>query len=265
MSQKTRSKNRTIIILVLIVILIILFCLFLFYRINRPLEGTISSIAYNINDKNYRVYIKENDKYVPYLALDNNYNYTHQTILLREHALGGQNSIKGYNGTIDENQIIYDDEKMMGFFLPYEETEVDNFLLNIFPDYFDDDFIKIVNDTEIDVELEAQYTIKRKFFLLSFQEVSGEYYPYGKNARQIAYFTNNDLTIENDYGHEVTWWVRTYGWEDYMFAGYSNLWGTHSGTDTRRSVRPAFTLSGNTKIKEGYLDDRKNPVYFIDY
>lgn len=262
MKHKKRTNIKFWLIALSIFLLIIFFLVSII--ILKPKNNTVSSIAYNVNKTEYRVYIKEGELYTPYLVLDNNYNYTGQTILLREHALSGE--IMAYGG-LGNDQPIHDGEMKMGW-LAYKDTEVDNFLENDFSDYFDSIFINIVNDTIIDVEWldEQDYSeIKRKFFLLSFQEISGEYSAYGKNVKKISYFNKDNLTITNDSGYEVTWWIRTPGWGDYMFVGYNNMWGAHSDTDAKRSVRPAFTMPGDITIKKEYLGDEIGTVYVIDY
>ena len=73
--------------LVLVIILVTSYLATLFIKLDND---TIGSIAYNVNKKNYVVYIKENNKYVTYIVLDNNYNNTNNTLLIRENVLGGE-------------------------------------------------------------------------------------------------------------------------------------------------------------------------------
>ena len=89
-----KSPGKLIIImLVALTFVIVVFC----YRLLIK-QGTISSIAYSSlkSKDDYRVYIKEDGKYVPFLVIDNGYDKG-STLLLREEILAETKRMNEYS------------------------------------------------------------------------------------------------------------------------------------------------------------------------
>jgi len=229
----------------------------------------IGELAYNLTlNKKNRVYIKENEKYVAYLVLHNNFNGTGNTYLLRENVIGGTDGyIEDYNGSIMK-ETIYNGQLKMKKYARYETTEVDNFLNNEFLQRFDEFLLDKILDTELllyDSALERNvYTIKRKFFIPSLTELgcTTTFDETIEDYTELEYFgTNEDLIAQNEAGIEVPWWTRS------QYDGY--CWisgGTHktlTGTDARYGVRPAFIVDSDTKINKILISDFNKEVYIL--
>ena len=98
--KKSPSK-LIIIMLVALTFAIVVFC----YR-TLTSQDTISSIAYSSlkSKDDYRVYIKEDGKYVPFLVIDNGYEEG-STLLLREEILAETKRINEYSSYYKDSEI----------------------------------------------------------------------------------------------------------------------------------------------------------------
>ena len=97
-----RSPGKVVIImLVALTFVIVVFCYRLLIR-----QDTISSIAYSSlkNKDDYRVYIKEDGKYVPFLVIDNGYEEG-STLLLREEILAETKRMNEYRSYYKDSEI----------------------------------------------------------------------------------------------------------------------------------------------------------------
>ena len=97
-----RSPGKVVIImLVAFTFVIVVFCYRLLIR-----QDTISSIAYSrLKSKDdYRVYIKEDGKYVPFLVIDNGYEEG-STLLLREEILAETKRMNEYSSYYKDSEI----------------------------------------------------------------------------------------------------------------------------------------------------------------
>ena len=261
-------KKKSVFSLIIIFLIVILLLIIKFMLLR---DDNIKHIAYNVNKTNYKIYLKENNKYVPYLVLDNNYNGTNSTLIIRENILGGESYTYDYNGSISEEKI-YNKSLLMNQYFNYDETDVDKFLVNEFVHYFDDGFINIINDTEVSVENveminNENYKIKRKFFILSIGELGLENVANQNDQNSIDYFKNNGLIAKNDGNENANYWTRSYsyGLGGYSAIGYSGALISVSGTEAKYGIRPAFTISGKTKIKKQYISQIGKEVLIIDY
>lgn len=235
-------------------------------------ENTIGSIAYDYNSNlDYTIYIKENDKYMPYLVLTYDYNNTNNALCLRKNVVGGENGyIEDYNGTIAKAKVYDGWVKMQNHF-KYQETNVDKYLNGDFKKKFDSNLLDNIYDTELSFsECENgnynNYEINRKFFILSLTELNYDlsFDNKTKNKMKLKYFDNNNLTTVNDIGVKSPYWTRTFDpSKSFYIVGY-NGGVTITGTDAKFGVRPAFTISNKTKIKEVYDKELMQDIYVLD-
>ena len=249
------------IFLVLLIIMVTSYLASLFIKLDND---TIGSIAYNVNKKNYVVYVKENNKYVPYIVIDNNYNGTNNTLLVRENVLGGEEYDLGINGEFTEDRIYK--PSFVQSNKSYENSEVDTFLSKEYSNYLEEGLVSIVNNTTINVykfEDKKDYDINRKFFILSLGEMNvNNSYSTGREY-PLEYFKLG-LAAKNDSGSIVKYWTRTPMNNSYAIINYA---GTYSDCDNtcKHGIRPAFTIPSDTKIKQNRIKDLKRPVNVIRY
>lgn len=271
---KERRWKTLIIIGVSIIILLIMPTIIA--KINTPIleENTIGYISYDYNPTlGYTIYIKENNEYVPYLVLTYNYNDTNNALCLRKNVVGGSEYIEDYNGTIAKDRI-YDGWMEMQHNTKYQETDVDKYLTGDFLKRFDTKLLGKICNTQIsfsEYEYEKgvyhNYEINRQFFILSLTELnySGTKLDNKtKNTMKLKYFNSNDLMAFNDSGVESPYWTRTSYFESgYYMVGYTGVI-TSTGNNARFGVRPAFTISNNTKITKIYDQNLMKNIYVLD-
>ena len=96
-------KNKFIIMTLMLIAVIFLGLIGYKWLIGKD---TISSIAYNSfkNKDDYRVYIKEYDRYVPFLVIDNEYA-PGSTLLLREEILSEERRMNDYSSYYKDSEI----------------------------------------------------------------------------------------------------------------------------------------------------------------
>lgn len=250
-----------------LIIFVIFMIVFLILNIKLYKSDEIGSIAFNINKNDYRIYIKENDKYVSYLVLDNDYANSGNTLVMRENILGGETYIYDYNGSIYKEKI-YDKSFLMNQHCNYDETEVDNFLTNDFIKYFDNKFLSFIINTELniaDVIDNDRYKIERKFFILSLGELNIDNVNEKDDNYSLKYFENNNLIAKNDFNVPVNYWTRSYGWLSYDAIGSTGKEIGLTGSEAKYGIRPVFTISSNTKIIKKYIKEINKDVFVIDY
>ena len=211
---------------------------------------TIRDIAYNINKSHgYKVYIQEDDEYVPYLVLTDDYNGN--CLLLREYML-------------DEPMRVNPNGRFSAY---YENSEIDKYLNNEFLDKLSSEARNKIDDSEIIITAKESLgvcgtetkTIVRKIFLLSYAELGGkESSTNVAEGKQLNYFKSYESRIAKFSSNEVdSWWLRTPNtWYDNVVCGVSidgviGIAGVGGpGNDNLNGIRPAFCLSPNTKIKK---------------
>lgn len=216
-------------------------------NINQP-PTVLGDIAYDVNkDYGYRVYIKEDDKYCPYLVLTNDYNGN--CLLLREYLL---NEFTYYNLPGEYGSY-------------YKNSHIDEYLNNVYYQRLSDDLkdiiinsqIEITTKNAIDTHKKETEIISRKIFLLSANEVnSGLAYIPTKEGPVLSYFKNieNRIALHED-GKADSWMIRTPALEDgntVIAVGYDGSIGVGGINGLNEiyesSVRPAFCLSNETRI-----------------
>lgn len=251
-----KAKNKKIIIGVVAgIILIILLLLSINYFRAKSLtkENTIGSIAYNHNQNQYIVYIKESEKYSPYIVLHNDYNHSGNTILLRKNV-------------IDEPIVKMDDDT-------YKDSYVDLYLSQKFIYSFDNKLIQKINDTKLTFSketngIEKGYTIKRKFFILSNSEIGYSYLFGQDNAKSktvLNYFEDDENKIAyNDENNISPWWTRTSYYYSFDAVGYNGMIMRGINSNEGCGIRPAFTIPSDTKIKKEYNENFNEEILVLD-
>ena len=224
-------------------------------------RGTISSIAYNgfENKDNYRVYIKEYDRYVPFLVIDNEYA-PGSTLLLREEILSEERRMNDYSSYYKDSEI---DRFLNG---EYYNTlkEIHHFIKNTPIEIYSKEAIGFSGD-------ETEY-INRHIFLLSRKELGSKYENEGKKldyfnkaGNWISYY-NGETTSWVRQGEATSWLLRT-PVGAYFSAVFS---ATYEGTlcignaFSLYGIRPAFCVDSSAKIKkkEGIVNGKK--VYVLE-
>lgn len=223
---------------------------------------TINDLAYDINKSlGYTVYLSENEQFVPYLVLTNNYDGN--VLLLRKHLL---DEMKPYNRLTDAPSY-------------YKESEIDKFLNTEFYGILSDKVRDtIVNSTVIITDIESigragtdTQNIQRNVFLLSYTEtaqeeslvnaVEGSFLKYFKDDSNAV----RAMTLSGEY---QSWWLRTpntayfntvYGISQDGYVGVSSVGGTEGIYDN--GVRPAFCLPKDTVVYKG--DVNGDEVFII--
>lgn len=270
------KRWKTFAIMGLVIVAIILMPVII-SMITTPIlkENTIGYIAYDYNSKlGYTIYLKENDKNVPYLVLTYNYNNTNNALCLRKNVVGGENGyIEDYNGTIAKDKV-YDGWLEMTYGVKYQETDVDKYLVEEFTKRFDTRLLNQIYNTELSFSEYGyekgkynNYEINRKFFILSLTELndySAHYDNQTKNKMKLKYFNANNKSTVNDVGVESPYWTRTsYYASQYYMVGYTGG-VTQADGDAKFGVRPAFTIPNDTKIIKTYDRELMQEIYVFD-
>ena len=215
-------------------------------------KDTISSIAYNgfENKDNYRVYIKEYDRYVPFLVIDNEYA-PGSTLLLRE-------------------EILSEERRMNDYSSYYKDSEIDIFLNGLYYDALKEihhliknTSVEIIKDEAIGSTGEGTENINRNVFLLSEKELA---YSFGIEGKKLRYFCNPENRLCYLNGEPVGWLLRTPSlW--YRSVVYGITYDGMLSSDNSFSgygIRPAFCVDSSAKIKkkEGIVNGKK--VYVLE-
>lgn len=154
----------------------------------------------------------------------------------------------------------------------YESTSVDDFLLNTFPNRFEQKFLDAINNTKILISTynNGDYNnteINRKFFILSFLELNttDTWENKSTNQTRLKYFENDNRRVaKNDAGITVAYWTRTYAWGSFGAVGLNGSIITQTSSEARYGVRPALTINSNTKIKKVYNQEYNKEIWILD-
>ena len=277
--MKLLKKKSAIILMIIGLVGILAYTLgFNFAKIKSVFViRTLSDIAYDVNPSyGYTVYIRENNKYVPYLVLTNNYENTNMALVLRKNIIGS-----GEVDTARKNCWEADSYKGTKPFSEnhrYDKTKMDYFLNNDFIKLFDTEISSIIDNTNIEIEylLDDSMRIKRKVFLLSTSEL-GYFkdfdlfklkltYGYANEGKPLKYFkdSNDKRATLEDEKTIVPWWTRTYGSSYYCAVGFDEGLITESSTDEYYGVRPAFCIPNTTVIEKSNSILSEQNVYVIE-
>ena len=224
-------------------------------------KDKISFIAYNKfkEEDDYRVYVKEDGKYVPFLVIANEY-VPGSTLLLRESILSELRRVNEYNSYYKDSEI---DRFLNG---EYYSTlkEIHHLIKNTPIEIYSKDSIGFSGD-------ETEY-INRHIFLLSMKELG---YGYENEGKKLDYFNkvenwisyyNGEATSWGRQGEATSWLLRT-PVGAYFSAVFS---ATYEGTlcignaFSLYGIRPAFCVDSLAKIKkkEGIVNGEK--VYVLE-
>ena len=265
-------KNKKLILLVIIfVIVIISVLIFNVLKSNRYSNDTIGSLAYNYTKNEEDVYLLEEGKYIPYIVLHNNYSNNSDTLLLRKNVIGNGEYYMGYNGSITIEKI-YKSHLQMSNVEDYEESAVDNFLLNDFPQKFDQNFLNIVNNTKLSFSLinngnYNNYEINSQFFIILFLILNtlDVWQNKSSNKTVLKYFEDDSKRVaQNDAGITVVYWTRTHAWSGFGAIGLNGSIITQTSSQAKYGIRPALTINSNTKIKQIYSEEHNKDIWILD-
>lgn len=209
----------------------------------------LEDIAYDVEPSfGYRVYLVENEEYVPYLVLTNQYNGL--CLLLREYLM--------------EEVMIYDQGRDCSAY--YENSGIDCYLNESFYGLFSSSTAELIQETDIVITAEESLgyggdvvtTIQRRVFLLSYAELNHTLFrTMLKEGDQLSYFSNADRRIAyHENGRPGSWWIRTASTAGNALACGVNPTGsvgcggiyTIAGL-SYNGVRPAFCLPCDTPIE----------------
>ena len=224
-------------------------------------KDTISSIVYN-NFKgkdDYRVYVKEDGKYVPFLVIANEY-VPGSTLLLRESILSELRRVNEYNSYYKDSEI---DRFLNGEY--YNKLKGIHHLIKNTP-------IEIYSEEAIGFSGDETEYINRHIFLLSRKELGSKYENEGK---KLDYFNKAENWISY-YNGETTSWVRQGEATSWLLrtpvgAYFSAVFSaTYDGAVSIGNafslygIRPALCVDSSTKIieKEGIVYGKK--VYVLE-
>ena len=113
--ENHKDVKWTMILSVALCLLLLGGCKQMSLQTDKERNLTIKNIAYDVNKKlGYTIYLRENEQYVPYLVLTNDYGGN--VLLLRKHLLDETETYNGQTATPSY----------------YEDSEIDKFLNNVF-------------------------------------------------------------------------------------------------------------------------------------
>ena len=199
---------------------------------------TISELAYNRTGAIDCVYILENDDYVPFLILTEDYGGN--TLLVRHDVLDEPRAISDYSSY-------------------YGSSEIDSYLNDEYIDCLPDisrqiviSNIEITNEDALGKSEISTETIDRKIFLLSCNEVGiKDSVNIAEEGDELEYFKNPEQRVVYMNGEAYSWWLRTpntyflsctYVLGDNNKIGYTNSYDING-------IRPAFCVDGDTPIE----------------
>ena len=215
-------------------------------------QDTISSIAYSSlkSEDDYRVYIKEDGKYVPFLVIDNGYEKG-STLLLREEILAETKRMNEYSSYYKDSEI---DRYLNGSY--YENLKGIHSLI-------ESTAVEIVKDEAIGSTGDGTENINRNVFLLSAYELG---FDMEKEGKRLGYFSIPDNRICYLSGESVSWLLRTPNtWEHSVvccltYDGALGSWNAYA----KCGIRPAFCVDSLAKIKKkvGIIEGKE--VYVLE-
>ena len=215
-------------------------------------KDKISFIAYNkFKEKDdYRVYVKEDGKYIPFLVIANEY-VPGSTLLLRE-------------------SILDEFRRMNDYSSYYKDSEIDRFLNS---EYYNTlkEIHRLIKNTPIEIYSkeaigfsgdETEY-INRHIFLLSRKELCSDFENEGK---ELDYFNEVKNRISYYNGKPMSWLLRTPvgSYFSAVFGVIDNGGVSIGNSFNEYGIRPAFCVDSSAKIKkkEGIINGKK--VYVLE-
>lgn len=212
---------------------------------------TIGELAYDVNEKDgYTVYIKENEIYVPFLVITNDYDGN--TLLLREEVLEREYPFS-------ENDDDYYAVSLIDAFL---NSEYYNCFENSVKELIMDSAVTISKDFPNIFEIEQ---IQRKIFLLSCSEVNISMGITNTDGETLKYFDQIEHNICYRNGEPAGWWLRSKYLPERSLVWLVSADGTIGGGAVQYlgGVRPAFCISSSTNITKEQVS-QKLEGYVLD-
>ena len=214
--------------------------------------GTISSIAYNKfkGKDDYRVYVKEDGKYVPFLVIANEY-VPGSTLLLRESVLDEFRRMNDYSSY-------------------YKDSEIDRFLNSEYYNSLKEihyaiksTSVEITKEEAVGFSYDETEYIDRYVFLLSRKELD---YDFENEGKKLRYFCNPENRLCYLDGEPVGWLLRTPATPYFSVVSGITYDGMLSSDNSFSGygIRPAFCVDSSAKIKkkEGIVNGKK--VYVLE-
>jgi len=227
-------------------------CLFFLSGCNRKpmVYETLGDMIHHLPlDEEARVFLLESDVPTPYFVLDEDDDGC--CMLLRERLL-------------DEVMRYSIDPEVSG---DYEDSIIDHFLVEEFPTRFSTVLRKAITETDVVItDIESigscgteMKSIRRQFFLLSYEQVGGaKARVCPAEGTRLKRLGSKQLMAQTDSGISSGWWLRTPNtWYVDMVNVVSQdggIGGHFTGTqseDIRMGVRPALRLRADTPIYSG--------------
>ena len=223
---------------------------------------TVNDISYDKNKNlGYTVYLTENEVFIPYLVITNDYDGN--ALLIRKHLL---DELKPYNG-----------QSLVPSY--YGESQIDIFLNDVYLNSLADSIKeKIIDSTVIITDIESigrvgtdTCNIQRKIFLLSYTETAQEEsLANAVEGNPLQYFKDDMDAVRttSGSGEYMSWWLRTpntayfntvYGISPEGYVGVCSVGGTEGIHDN--GVRPAFCFPKDTAVHSDILNGEE--VYII--
>ncbi len=235
MIKRKNNSNYIILTLLLVTFILLTAC--------KKSPDQIKTLADLSTFDDQIIYIKENDNYQPYYALQQKDD---AVLLLRKLLL-------------PDTRPFNKNEKMGAY---YANSEIDSFLNTNFIKQLSTltrynivtSQIEITSLESLGSTGEQKETIERKVFLLSHHELGlPELSTVVKEGQPIAFFNSKESRIAYLEGENVAcgWWTRTPDcWYDSVVLSYSyNGVVGGAGIEHDNGVRPAFYLKADTPLK----------------
>ena len=218
------SKIFYITTLIIVLVITGMICLWIYKNLDK-------------DTKIKKVYIQENDKYIPYLLINRNDNI----FLIRKDVV----KIMPFN---ELNSV-------------YENSYIDKYLseefIKVFPISIQEKLtytdIEVTTETSLCSNIRQKYTIPRKIFIPSYEEVGCISNMNAVNeGKTFDIFCNNNSRIAYFYKAACSWWLRTPHTEYNSVIWCINIDGakTEYNCSVENGVRPVLCFdSAVTNIK----------------
>lgn len=212
-----------------------------------PKIRTLNQLAFKKNRNINKIYLKEKNEFVPFLVLSK-YENTDKILLVREDTL-----------PIDINSKNDNTNNEFG----YINSEIDNYLENIYFKEYLANYKNIIAQTEIDVEDQNKNISKipRHVFSLSAEEVCGGTELYmNKLGINQEYFKNPKNRIVQNANYKEDWALRDFIDRSPTIINYKGSIRNYVGLWNldKIYVRPSFCIDSNIRVF------KENDKYYID-
>lgn len=214
----------------------------------NKIPTTIKEISYDDNNEaEFRVYIQEKERYVPFLVISSNYNGN--CLLLREF--------------LCNESVAYNEPGEYGSY--YNNSIVDRYLNETYYHMFSEQLKNIIVDSTIVITPKSTIDthkfdlefINRKVFLLSVEEVNASLSKIAmKEGEALQYFKKIENRIAYDEKFQTSpWMLRTPALRDSnIVIGIANNGAVGIGGISdisglcESAIRPAFCIPSDTEI-----------------